>query len=71
MVQQMGEEDSLKRGDVKKIEMINLLYNSLPSIGTGIKHTEALVQDTDGLVFMSWVVIGIVTLTHCETSLEI
>ena len=44
---------------------------SLPSIGTGIKHTETLVQDTDGLMLVSRVVIGIITLTHRETSLEI
>ena len=68
----MGEEDSLRKGDNEKIEMINIVCNSLiPSIGTGIKHTEALVQDTDSLVLVSRIVIGIVTLTHRETSLKI
>ena len=45
--------------------------SGLPSIGTGVKDTETLVQNTNSLVCVCRVVIGIVTLTHCETGLEI
>ena len=51
--------------------VFNLTKFALPSIRTGVKDTETLVQNTECLVCVCWVVIGIVALTHSETSLEI
>ena len=67
LVQQMGEEDSLRNEHNSTCYLIH----SLPSVWTGIEYAEALVQDTDGLVLVGRVVIGIVTLTHRKTRLEI
>ena len=43
----------------------------LPSIRTSIKDAEALVQDTDSLVFMSRIVESIVALAHSKARLKI
>ena len=45
--------------------------HSLPSVRAGVKHTEALVQDADGLVLVGGVIIGVVTLAHRKTRLKI
>ena len=51
--------------------MTLLKQHGLPSIGTGVKDTETLVKNTNGLVCVCRVVIGIIALAHRETGLEI
>ena len=43
----------------------------LPAVRTGVEDTETLVEDTDGVMHVSRVVVGVVALAGGETGLEV
>ena len=68
LVQQMGEVINLVKHMVK---LRNMVRKNLPAIWTRVKHTEALIKNTNSIMSVSRVVIGIIALALGKARLKI
>ena len=69
LVQQMGEVINLTEQIVKLRNTYG--YKELPAVRTGIKDTETLIQNTQGIAGVGRIVIGIVTLAFSKAGFKI